>query len=350
MWRWLFKWLKRLLLIALLLVALLLSPIVWIETACRPSGDTIAYDSIVTDPAWQRDESRSLMTYPEWHIVHAYDDYARVIRDGDPHDYGFVSGIGGFWSSLCALSKASGPHGGFSSSKATIYTIGVSFTAELALKALYEETIGRIATWARGPDHAPLDTLSAEQAAAYAKFLQQVPWYKWDFTSDVAALKSARTTSLRDRERAFALGLEYGAKAQYAGVIAAAVASVGADQLTLRMLLTGMSANALEQIEGITIIAQHPQGIEIETPRYRVLTHLLDKLAGQGANFIEIAGNDDIMLTAISSVPYPDALHSFQRQGYGDQRHLIALKVTNLADTLRRFDATPISLEHIHDY
>ncbi|MEE9387135.1 MAG: hypothetical protein V3U96_00870 [Paracoccaceae bacterium] len=348
--RWLFKWLKRLLLTALLLVALLASPIAWIETACRPNGDAIAYDPIVTDPNWQRAESRSLMTYPEWHIVHAYDDYARVIRGGNPHEYGYLSSIGGFWSSLCALSKASGPHGGFSSSKATIYTIGVSFTAELAMKAAYEETLGRIATWVRGPDHSPLDDLSAGQAAEYARFLQQVPWYQWDFSSDIAALNAARTDSFRDRERAIALGLEFGAKAKYAGVIAAAVASVGVDQLTLRMIISDIERPALAALDGVQIIATHPQGIEIETPRYRVLTHILDELARDGASFVEVAGNDDIMLTAISDAPYPGALHSFKRQGYGDFRHLISLKVTDLADTLRSFDTGPITLEHIHDY
>ncbi|MEE9387342.1 MAG: hypothetical protein V3U96_01925 [Paracoccaceae bacterium] len=347
MWRWL----KRLTLTLLLLVALLFSPIIWIETACRGTGETIAYTPITTDPAHHRAESRSYMTYPEWHIVHAYDDYARVISTDDPHDYRYISGIKGFWTSLCALSKTSAQHGGFSSaSKQTIYTIGVSFTAELAMKALYEETIGRISTIVRGPDHTALDDLSAQQAAKYAKFLQQVPWYKWDFPSDIAALKSTKINSFRDSERAFALGLEFGAKAKYAKLIAAAVASVGADKLTLRLVITDIERTALAGFDAVQIITSHPQGIEVETPRYRVLTHMLDELARDGANFVEIAGNDDIMLTAISDAPYPDALHSFKRQGYGDFRHLISLKVTDLADTLRSFDADLVRLEHIHDY
>ena len=105
------RWLGRGLLAVLVLVLLLLSPIAYVETACRPQGTPAPYASILPE-ADQRPESRMLMTYPEWHIVHAYDDYARVIRDGDPHDYGFLRGIGGFWSSLCALSQASGAQGG----------------------------------------------------------------------------------------------------------------------------------------------------------------------------------------------------------------------------------------------
>ena len=60
--------------------------------------------------------------------------------------------------------------------KLTIYTIGVSFTAELLAKAAYEETLGRIATLIRGAARAPLDDVSAGQARDYAAVRQQVPW------------------------------------------------------------------------------------------------------------------------------------------------------------------------------
>jgi hypothetical protein len=62
----------------------------------------VAHDPLV-GADWQRPEGRTLMTYPEWHIVHAYEDYAAVIRTGDPDDFGFLSSIGDFWSSTCAL-------------------------------------------------------------------------------------------------------------------------------------------------------------------------------------------------------------------------------------------------------
>ena len=42
------------------------------------------------------------------------------------------------------------------------------------------------------------------------------------------------------------------------------------------------------------------------------------------------------------------ALTSMARQGYGDYRHLMAVKVADLADRLR--DLGPLRLEHIHDY
>ena len=345
-----FRWLKRLVIMLVVVVIGLLSPVAYIETMCRPDVQASDYQSILSTD-WQRAEGRTLLTYPEWHIVHAYADYAAVIRTDDPADFAFLSSIGGFWSSLCALSTTSGDHGGFPwETKQMVYTIGVSFTAELLLKAAYEETVGRVATWIRGPDHTALDDLSASQASDYATFLQQVPWYRWDFTRDAAALDAAATPAFRDRERNFALGIEYRVKAAYARVIAAAVASTGFDQLTLRAVVTGISPGQLAEqavFSQVKIITTRPEGVEIEAPRYREFTHLAVAMAAQGANFVEIAGNDDILFTAISDAPdMPGAIHSFARQGNPGYRHLVMVKVSTLADALRATQG----VEHIHDY
>ncbi|MEO9781756.1 MAG: hypothetical protein ABJH07_27335 [Sedimentitalea sp.] len=342
---------KRVTLLILTLVAALMLPVGYIQLACRPSGETEDYVAILPSEH-KRAEGRTLLTYPEWHIVHAYDDYARIIRDGDPHDYRYLSSIAGFWTSLCSLSKASGPHGAFPSAlKQTIYTIGVSFTAELLAKAAYEESLGRVATWIRGDAHAPLDDLSAEQATSYSHFLRQTPWYRWDFTGDADALSDAATDAFRDRERLFALGLEYKVKASYANVIAAAVANMEPDALRLRMIVTGLNAEDLGRYRDVEVIAQRDEGIEIDTPRYRALTELLLEMAQAGGNFVEIAGNDDILFTAVSDqLDLDGALYSLARQGYGDTRHLVLLPVTDLAETLRQLTGQNLALEHIHDY
>ena len=345
----LWRWLKRLVLAVVGLGVLLLLPVGYTELACRGDATGAPYEPIITDPNWQRAESRTLMTYPEWHIVHAYDDYAKVIATGDPHDFGYLRAVTGFWTALCPLSRTSSALGGITSeTKMTIYTIGVSFTAELMAKAVYEETIGRAVTILRGEGRAPLDDLSARQAADYAKFLQQIPWYKWDFVADRAELTVAAGASLRDRERALALGLEYGAKAAYAGVIEQAVAGVGADQLRIRSVVTGLSADNLGTIPGIVIIEEGQDSTLIETPRYRAFTGILAAIAEAGGRVVEIAGNDEILftLTSASSIA-EDALYSFPRQGYGDWRHLIVVPVRDLADRLRGAEGV---LEHVHDY
>ena len=341
------RWIKRLVLLVVVLVIGLLSPVAYVETMCR--SPVIASDySPILPQADRRAEARTLLTYPEWHIVHAYDDYAEVIRTGDPDDFAYLRSIGGFWSSLCSLSKAAGDHGGIDGpTKQMVYTIGVSFSAELLLKAAYEETLGRLATWVRGSAHAGLDDLSATQAADYATFLQQVPWYRWDFSRDATALADAPHPGFRDSERSLALGIEYRAKAAYASVIAAAVAGMQPDALTMRSVVTGLDRNTLAAIDGVTVMTERPEGIEIETPRYRAFTDLAKQVAAAGGQFVEIAGNDDILFTAISDTPQMEgAIHSFPRQGNTGFRHLVLVKVTDLAARLRN---TP-GIEHIHDY
>lgn len=350
--RLLWRWLKRLVLLGLLLAAGLLAPVGYVETSCRPGpASATAYAPILPAADWCP-ESRTLLTYPEWHIVHAYDDYAAVIRAGDPHDFAYLGSIRSFWASLCSLAEASGDHGGFPcETKQMVYTIGVSFTAELLAKAAYEETLGRLTAWWRGQGHTKLDRLSADMARGYAAFLRQTPWYQWDFAGDAAGLVANGSDHVRDRERRFALGLEFRAKAAYAKVIERAVAGVGTDRLTQRSIVRGPDPEALAGAEGVTVIATRPEGIEIETPRYRAFARVAGELAAMGTDFVEIAGNDDIMFTAITDGAEDlGALQRFARQGNPGYRHLILVPVADLAQTLRELSGGPVTVEHIHDY
>ena len=347
--RWLLRQVGRLLVVLLIVVIGLAAPVVYTETMCQGDATPAPAEPLSSET---RPEIRTLLTYPEWHIVHAYDDYAEVIRTGDPQDFSYRRAIGGYWSSLCTLTRESAALGEIDTpTKQLVYVIGVSFTFEMLMKAAYEETLGRIATMLRGESRAPLDDLSAEQAARYARFLQQVPWYRYDFRADAEALEAAATDALRDRERAAALGLEHRARAAYAGVIAGAVAATGADDLTLQMVVTGLPPEDFTGVEGVTLLRETVDGFEIETPRYRELTHILSDWAAAGATFLDMAGNDQIMFTAISDAPTAEgALASLPRQGYGDTRHLFLVAVPDLAEALRGLGTRGLTLEHIHDY
>lgn len=155
----------------------------------------------------------------------------------------------------------------------------------------------------------------------------------------------------RDRERKFALGLEYWVKAKYARVIDRAVQATGKDELWLRMVVRNLDRAILAEFDQVRIIANHGDLIEIETPRYRVLTNLLVQMAEQGADFVEIAGNREIMFTSLSPAStHAKAIYSFARQGYGDYRHLNTVQVADLAQVLREMRDGNVRLEHIHDY
>lgn len=340
------KWLGLGLLIS---IAGLVAPIFYVETICRA-------ESVGQIPAQyaieRRTEARTYLVYPEWHIVYAYEGYAEVLKTGAPHNFPYLQAIGGFWSALCDLTARSDQLGeaGFDS-KATIYTIGASFTFEMLLKAGYEESLGRLF---RGDGTSVQDHIEAEMAEDYAKFLQQVPWYKFDFDHWNRKLWRSNATDFRGWERRIALGLEWGAKAQYAKLIGALVESVGHDELTMQVVLTDITETALQDIPDLEIISTG-EIILANMRRYRVFTTAAIDIAEQGGRFIEIAGNDDIMLSYIGfrtpDLPHGEVFSKTKRVGFEmDNRYLIALKVGELTNVLRRLALQDGRVEHIYDY
>ena len=111
MTRAILRYLVRIFLALIALITLLISPIAYIETMCFK--DEVTSDFISMLPAeYHRTESRTFLTYPEWHIVNAYDDYAKVIQLGDPHDYKYLKSIWALVFALYIIQKIS-TYGGF---------------------------------------------------------------------------------------------------------------------------------------------------------------------------------------------------------------------------------------------
>ncbi len=342
--------LKRAGLGLLLLLAAVAGPILYVETMCRGEAITQEQAQFITDPEQHRPEARTYMVYPEWHIVYAYEGYAEALSSGHPHDFPYLSAITGFWSATCGLSEQADQLGaaGFNS-KATIYTIGASFTLEMLLKAAYEETIGRVFS-ALAPT--PQDKVEADMAADYATFLQQVPWYKYDFPSWSEKLWAADPVAVRGWERRIALGLEWGAKTQYAKLIARAAEGMGADALTMQIAVKNLSEN----IADVTVLETSQDVTIAQTPRYRIFTRIAREIAQEGGQFLEIAGNDDILLSYLGATPpqitsTAKIISTTNRVGFDAQnRYLIAVKTPDLAPLLQSLTPQDGQLEHIYDY
>ncbi len=327
------------------------APILYVETMCR--GSALPQQPARFTPDTTRPEARTYLVYPEWHIVYAYEGYAEALRTGQPHNFPYLSAISGFWTSLCGLTAEADQLGapGFNA-KATIYTIGASFSWEMLFKAAYEETLGRAFALA-GP--APQDAVEAEMADDYATFLQQTPWYKYDFTGWSDRLWAATPVPARGWERRLALGLEWAAKAGYAKVIATAAAGLGPDAQRMQVAIAGMTADQIASLPDVTVIAEEGEIIIAEVPRYRRFTDIAQLLTRQGGRFREIAGNDDILVSAISTGEWYDdevtkLVARTPRVGFSDDRLLLATKVGALHILLNNLEATRARLEHIYDY
>ncbi|TDT73747.1 hypothetical protein BDE40_2522 [Litoreibacter halocynthiae] len=348
----LLKWLGLGMLALVLLIA---APIAYTETMCRGTPLEQAEARYITDPTWQRAEARTYLTYPEWHIVYAYEGYAEVLKRADPHNFPYTKAVTGFWSSLCALTEKADELGkAGTDAKLTIYTIGASFTLEMLFKAAYEETIGRIASWTS--DTSPQDKVEMAMAADYATFLQEIPWYKYDFDAWYAKLMAAPTEGIRSYERRIALGIEWKAKAAYARIIAKAAGAVGVDKLTMRIAIQGVTPDDLKAYPEITVISGEGGTIIAEVPRYRTFTKLVEKLLFDysQARIVEVAGNDDILIS-LDARPNPvlrddlNVLSITNRVGFYERtRVLVAMKVDQLHTLTPTLKLS--GLEHIYDY
>ncbi|RLJ41311.1 hypothetical protein BCF46_3103 [Litoreibacter meonggei] len=348
----LLKWLGLALLALVLLIA---TPITYTETMCRGTPLEQAEAKYITDPAWQRAEARTYLTYPEWHIVYAYEGYAEVLKRADPHNFPYTTAVTGFWSSLCALTEKADELGeAGTDAKLTIYTIGASFTLEMLFKAAYEETIGRVASWTS--DTSPQDKVEMAMAADYATFLQEIPWYKYDFDAWYAKLMAAPTEGIRSYERRVALGIEWKAKAAYARLIAKAAGAVGVDELIMRIAIQGVTPDDLTAYPEITVISSEGGTIIAEVPRYRTFTKLVEKLLFDysQARIVEIAGNDDILISLDARAnpvlrDHLNVLSITNRVGFYERtRVLVAMKVDQLHTLTPTLKLT--GLEHIYDY
>ena len=124
----------------------------------------------------------------------------------------------------------------------------------------------------------------------------------------------------------------------------------------MRIAIQGVTQADLAAFPQLTIIAQDGDTIIAETPRYRSFTKLADRLftANKAARMVEIAGNDDILLSMHSQpdAPLPDAMEVLsvtKRPGFtGQTRALIAVKVNQLHNVLPALKQG--QLEHIYDY
>ncbi|XDA96922.1 hypothetical protein AB1M95_12385 [Sulfitobacter sp. LCG007] len=346
--------LKLLLAAAATFVLGLFGTILWVETQCRGPLYTQAPSRFITSETDRRPEGRSFLTYPEWHVVFTYRDYAETLFEAAPQDFGYWNAVRSFWTSSCAMNREADRYGDAgTAARQTLYVVGASFTTEMAAKAVYENTLGRLASLA-GTD-TEQDRIEEEMAADYAEFLEQTPWYRFDFAQWRARLWDAPVTHhLRGWERRIALGIEWSAKAAYAQVIAGAVAATGQDETDMLIVVTRLRPDHVDELPSGRIIEPLGSALLLRVPRYEIFTRTADRIAAFGGEFVEIAGNDDILVSLLSHqtpiMPATARVVAIVPVNEIWERYLVAIPVESLAGLLRASLYGPARLEHIYDY
>ncbi len=144
---------------------------------------------------WRRAEDQTFLTLPEWDIVYSADEYAAFARDRLPSTFPYLTSAAQFWSMYGDVRRATAERYATNWGYHTmIVTIGMSFTAECVVKALWESTVGRLTEWLSLEDRVdrrPRDErFMAEVAAEYAAFIHATPWYEFPFGAKLRELWS----------------------------------------------------------------------------------------------------------------------------------------------------------------
>ncbi len=348
--------------LAALIVAALI-PVVFTETVCNAPVDAqVEPFKSVLDPADRREEVNTYLTYPEWSIVHAYEDFAAVTRQGSESDFGYFGAIGSYWSNLCRIRRIASSRGPIPfETKTMLYVIGISFALEMGIKGFYEETVGRATAWLRGPQRTPEDEFALKVADEYALFLRQTPWYRFPFGEKLKSFWAETPlvggSIVRKIERRGSLSLEYAVKAVYAKALGA-LAGLDPAPLKIRSVVSGLDKADTDTDGRITVIKTLGDGRTIiETPRYRTFTEIIRGLSARGRNFTEIAGNDDILVT-MKAPPGEGTAFAGARELFevpiqakpGWRRVGLDVKIPALTELIRKLATTKVELEHVYDY
>lgn len=308
-----------------------------------------------------RAEAFAFLTVPEWYIVYSTDEYAQFIRRSPPSAFPYLSAIGQYWGAYGAACDATRGRYPFEFGyQVMLGVIGVSLTAEYGVKAVYENTVGRLTEWLFSTD-TPEDVFAAAVATEYGRFMHTTPWYQFPFGDRLRDLWSDvpwwGPHAVRKWERRIALTLELGVKAGYGAVMGlGSQAAYGAEDLTTYGRILSVDQAALRAAGGRIVPSKDPVPV-VALPRYEAFTPAAIALLGRGQRFRDIAGNDDIVVgvrvAADAEVPMPAGASLVLRQPIltvpGRHRVAVAVPVARLHEALAAWTG-PRAVEHIYDY
>ncbi len=97
----------------------------------------------------RRGAEQTLLTYPEWFLVHSPAEYARFVADHPAHGFPFLAHVGQLWGSYAAVTREQVRQDAPANVAyhVMILVIASSTTVEYALRSAYENVAGRL-SWA----------------------------------------------------------------------------------------------------------------------------------------------------------------------------------------------------------
>ena len=318
-------------------------------------------------PEYRRDGGQSFLSHPEWYIVYSSDEYADFLQKHLPTEFPYLASIGQYWRNYReVMNLIAGQYGFNWAYQLMLGVIGLSYSAELAIKSVYENTIGRFTDWTAGHSPTSEDRYAAVVAADYARFIHVRPWYEYRFAPHLGRLWTEvplwGNHPIRKWERKLILSVEYGIKAVYATLIEIATqAGYQPQDERIRMVvaLPGDSLpGAFRRTERVASLDRvHSL---LAAPRYDVFRDLLIEAArsSSATRIKEIAGNEEIFLTGVAAADWRyagiDAVVVYAMPlptDAGRKRVAVRAPVRRLLPFLAAMNAEgKLTVDHIYDY
>lgn len=317
---------------------------------------------IASIETYKRGEEQTFLGLPEWYIVFNGDEYAAHLKQHNPSDFPYWQSSQEFWrlkSQVQAIVKDKYPTNmGY---EVMLWVIGSSYSIELILKGLYENTIGRFTealTSSAGTDE---DRLIQKFHQQYADYVHIYPWYEFSFFSRLKEFWSESSlwdeNAVRKWERKIFFSIEYLVKSAYSQVIKMGTKMSYEPEATTIYAVVQDSENQLSSFSNVKKMRTDQSVHLVLMPRYDDFKRLANSLAQTHIKFIEIAGNRKIFLTAIADKAADKVLDAGEVVGLSTvptdttkERLLISASVASLTDLLSTLQFRKIEVEHIFDY
>jgi hypothetical protein len=312
----------------------------------------------------------SYFSYPEWYIVWSYEERAQYLPKNLPSGFPYFASIGQYWKSYCFICGLTQSRHQFNfGDHLSSFVLGGSFALEYSIRGAYEQTIGRFSEWTSSHELVEEDAYAARVAREYADFVYIRPFYEFHFAHALAQLWKETPLwgkhPIRKWERKFILSVDFGIEAVYAEAMQlASHLAYGAESDETYTWVENAPETLFRDFPRIKVAQEKAKEVSRQSyvviiPRYQEFTHLAVKLAERDVHFVQIAGNDEIMVTVVVpngwtyDVPAGNGTLLFTENVLtqpGAKRIALECRVRALPTLIRHFTSAGIKIEHIYDY
>jgi len=310
-----------------------------------------------------RPADQTFLTYPEWFLVFSPAEQAEYFKGHTSTTFPYFIHTLQLWQGYHTVYEQIRNNFQFNTGyHVMIWVIGVSTTVEYGIKTIYESIIGGLTNTAPGVKLTEEDRFNASYMADYVSFIEKLPWYEFDFMTQLKKLWSETPIQsehvLRKLERRYYLTTELLVKAGYGWLIKQGTKSAYEEALLTTAVIQDEPFQKTYAPKGVEFGSVSAEGVLYTYPRYADFKNASTMAAEKGVKFKYIAGNaGTIMLSYLSDNPVklPDTVCRFLFSQPlptrpGKKRFVLATRVSQLHIVLLELKKGGLDLEHVYDY